>query len=380
VSLESSGSTAGVNTWYLAAFILDGLVSPRDVLRSRPSLDVVRGWTRDDPVGDADVNPPLNSAGLIQDHESIGAARFGETLFMGTWQRDPRISVVLGNLGVGFVVVGAPGEWDAAFERRVSPLAQEAISEFCFEVSEWLPVESKSARPVGLLPGAILLWWHRVVFTQTDSRALEVVVDDGFTRASVPGNVQLEPGASPEATGTVRGLLIATEDWLMADTTNRLLTEHLAGMDYALQDGDWRAIATFMEAGGELVREAQFLKLYMDERNRYLATSRRVVWRKARESWGLDAEVNEIDARASAIHMQLQEAAQLVQQRRDRSRNLILFAIGLFTAIQSLLVIYDFSVNDDTSVSATERVAGALTALVAGLLLLFGLSLWRRRL
>ena len=52
----------------------------------------------------------------------------------------------------------------------------------------------------------------------------------------------------------------------------------------------------------------QFLKLYMDERNRYLATSRRVVWRKARESWGLDAEVNEIDARASAIHMQLQEA------------------------------------------------------------------------
>jgi hypothetical protein len=166
----------------------------------------------------------------------------------------------------------------------------------------------------------------------------------------------------------------------MADTTNRLLTEHLAGMDYALQDGDWRAIATFMEAGGELVREAQFLKLYMDERNRYLATSRRVVWRKARESWGLDAEVNEIDARASAIHMQLQEAAQLVQQRRDRSRNLILFAIGLFTAIQSLLVIYDFSVNDDTSVSATERVAGALTALVAGLLLLFGLSLWRRRL
>lgn len=380
MSLESCAGATRAQTIYLAAFVLDALASPREVLRNRTEIEVVKDWVRASNRRPLDYTDATVRAGLIQAHESLAAARFGDVKFAGRWTVDQRVQVVLGNLGVGYMVVESDQAWDEAFENQISSRVQEAIMAFCSAIEDLSPVSPESARPSLLLPGATLLWWHRVSLSRGGSPQMQAVVDDGFTHVALPPDSPELTSGPGQVSGIVRGLLIATEDWLMADATNRLLTEHLAEMDNALHDGDWRAISGFMERGGRLVRESQYLKLYMDERNRYLATSRRTIWRMAREAWGLDAEVDEIDARASAVHVQLQEAAQIVQQRRDRSRNLILFAIGLFTAVQSLLVIYDFAVDDDTSVTAVERLVGGVTALLAGALLFLGLAVWRRRL
>ena len=315
---------------------------------------------------------------------------------MAFWGRSSTaedFEVLLGNLGVGLIILRTTAPYDRDVESSSYDAASRLIRDFCGSV-ERARDQRQRVRPDGLLPSATLLWWHRLLIvgagggdelppgrqvgTSIQSR-FEVL--DGFSKVFIPNEVGAEGLLSHEAVdGAIRGLAIATEDWIIADTTNRLLALHLRAMDEAIMRGNWNQISSLIEAGSGLVRDAQYLKLYMDERNRYLVQARREVWRSARVAWGLDVEVSELDTRAATVHMQLQEAAQLVQSRRDRSRNLILFAIGIFTAVQSLLVIYDFSVNDDVRVDQAVRLIAAIAVVLLGVAISLTVLTWKRRL
>lgn len=353
----------------------------------------VAGWEWSTEAPDFLKPAGRTSTLLIDGHESTGAARFSEAIFWGRSTAEDGFEILLGNLGVGLIIFRAHQSHSRDFERSLNGAATRLIRDFCDEVAR-SAIQKRYPRPESLLPPGRLLWWHRLLASHSVEGAhsapeidgeVSVVsgfeVLDGFSRVWIQPDVDMSsPGVRSAEDGAIRGLLIATEDWIIADTTNRLLTMHLRTMDEAIRSGDWHRITGLMEAGSELVRDAQYLKLYMDERNRYLAQARREVWRSARLAWGLDAEVSELDTRAATVHMQLQEAAQLVQARRDRSRNLILFAIGMFAAVQSLLVIYDFSVNDDVSVDQAIRLVAAVAVVLLGAGISLTVVSWKRRL
>ena len=190
------------------------------------------------------------------------------------------------------------------------------------------------------LPTGRVLWWRRVVvFAASDDVPSAHRVH--CRRVPMEDHTDLRVGdgysyyTGPHVTDdlvvqALRGLLLATEDWLVLDSLNRRLDA---------------------------------LQLYLEERNRYLSVGRRAAWTAARAQWGLEGEMGRLRDRAQSARDLASGLAAEVEAQVDRSRNTLLFVLAFATVADLSLSMFDFA----TDVAPT--VVSLLRAVFAGAVL-----------
>ena len=374
---QDGSSSQRIQTIYLGAFLVGGEVDYSAIGSNEPHLRTVAL-----PHGFADNSSPKRVATDSTLH--IGEHR------IGLGKRDVTAPIVdlslsgefaprflVSPLGTGLVVFESGSSFDAQIERELTGSLEIPIR----TIAEWAPQAFpkliSEVRPEFLLPGAQLLWWHRVVplarahemradtwgaSTSSNQENLGITVGDGFTWVSED---LLDEDSSRES--LVRGLLAATDDWFVADATNKQLREYVESLEKAISEADYAKIQRVNQDGETLTQQGQFLRLFMDERDRNLVVLEGEVCSCARRAWGLTGELSNLDTKISLIHNQATLATNRLQQNRDAFRNGVLFSIALLTALQGLLIVVDFAVNPEMSVQHPIRGSISLALLLAAL-------------
>ncbi|GAB3666370.1 hypothetical protein GCM10027589_31450 [Actinocorallia lasiicapitis] len=327
---------------------------------------------------------------LLDYHRSQGAQQIETYVFWGMldpqrlgleWVRS--CTVYISSLSVGFVVVeiDVPDDVTLDFQAQVGPtglkfyeLALEGvlrplIADWCRRIEEAvdcveLPLDVS-------LPRAKMLWWHRILIapgpelepatTKVYGRSCELesgvcTVGNGFTSIST---ADLGP---KEVFDVVAGLVIATEEWLVLDESNRSLSAGLVQLGDARLT-NYREIEGYYEQILELTEEIALRNLLMTDGMRYLANARARVHEAAFEIWQMGRESSLLEERTNQLRELFGVHQQRVAAHREDSRNSMILAFTVLTLVQSVLAWYVFLVEDDTSMAEQPRPVMAFAVL-----------------
>lgn len=329
---------------------------------------------RMDPLPDRDAPPPPGRAAVDVGYAST--SRIDEVLSTAEYigvlpSRVGRVRLVLGNLGTTALLL-TPSEVPttaAQLEESAGEWVQGQVALLARELA--VPLRALGfvqERPDTLIRTGMLLWWDRIISVGESDGLVQVGTspvqlsgvscDVGYAKSFVHGAHDNVPDEL--AYDIARGIFMAAEDWLVADSMNRQLTNFLLDAREESLVGQRGDLTRQVAQGQSLAIRGQILRLYMDERDRYLAVERRAIWLAARGVWGLHGEVAMIDSRIRAVNEQITQLAAARQSLVDSARNGALYIIALLTVLQSFMVIADFNFADDTTATSPFRVAVAL--------------------
>jgi hypothetical protein len=174
----------------------------------------------------------------------------------------------------------------------------------------------------------------------------------------------------------VEGIMVATQEWLIVDEAQRLLSDHLVRLsqtrsgDLVSVDGQYAELLV-------LTQEVTLRKLVLSEEQRYLANTRTKIKDAATESWRLDEQTRDLDGRIAALRDLFALHRERITNDRDERRNALIFVFTAITIIQSVLLGYDFLTGSSTTTGGAPRPAIALVVLVLSAAALVG-SLWQQ--
>lgn len=331
--------------------------------------------------------PPLRSDGLLLDfHRSQGARQMETMLFEGAIDH-PEAGVLrlyISSLSVGFVAAeldipdGTPVDLDTGqgrdefkqHESRLTAALGPLVSEWAERASRAIRPEWTQPRPSSAMPASSLLWWHRIAidpsadseFSAPRLYGVSVVIGDGVRCAVGSGFTNIYGPAGPLVDHVAEGLMVATQEWLIVDEAQRLLSDHLVRLsqtnpgDLISVDGQYAELLV-------LTREVTLRKLVLSEEQRYLANTRTKIKEAATESWRLDEQARELDGRVTALRDLFALHRERITNNRDERRNRLIFVFTAITLIQSALFWYDFLTQPETSVAGAPRPAIALVVL-----------------
>jgi hypothetical protein len=331
--------------------------------------------------------PPLRSEGLLLDfHRSQGARQMETMIFEGAIEH-PEVGVVrlyLSSLSVGFVAAeleipdGTPVDLDTGqgsdeFKRHESGLTTTVgalVTGWAERAARAIRPEWRQSRPSSAMPASSLLWWHRIAvdppadseFSAPRLYGVDVVIGDGVRCAVGNGFSNIYGPAGPLVDHVAEGLMVATQEWLIVDEAQRLLSEHLVRLnqtdprDLISVDGQYAELLT-------LTREVTLRKLVLSEEQRYLANTRTKIKDAATESWRLDDQTRDLDGRVAALRDLFALHRERITNDRDERRNRLIFVFTAITLVQSVLFWYDFLTEPQITVSGAPRPAIALVVL-----------------
>jgi hypothetical protein len=259
-------------------------------------------------------------------------------------------------------------------KRVVAALKPQAQTLSALVGSEFRASGAGRRRRVGLADAGAFLWVHRMLigpagwhvaqdrFHAHGEPQDEVVVSTGWTW--VPSAAML-----PAAT---EGLLVASEDWVVLDSTGRMLANLVRDLDGArnLTGGAVRKHLDGVSVDAlALERQAQLLQLYLDERSRFLELTVRMVCTQARDEWGIKEEMSRLHERASATSSLASGVREWQAHLAAEARERLLLMLAVVTSLQCVLILFDFVVAEDPVMRSATRIAlgvgvGLLTAFV----------------
>jgi hypothetical protein len=365
VNFEST-PTMKAERVYLAAFRINAVFDPLALLRKR-----VHQISAEEPL--TNISVPVNEEKLqISSHSRTISRRFPTCILHATIDD---VEYLVGTTGIGFAVVRDCDRSLSEVHKDHSEAIESAALIISHQIRAAEPdIYVNPPQDLELLPPNQILWWHSIFLGGcTDLDDLDAEMRDFLSHESdarlrvqylfsvfKPDSLQ-ETGA---LTNVIYGLLLATEDWVVADTTNRILTKHLTAMHEALSHDNHKLLEKLMVEGDTLTTTGQCLQLYLDERDRYTAVTRRSAWSLARKAWGIENELLDLQNKIATAVQQTATATKRIGQRSDSYRNLVLFAIALLTALQGTLLVIDFAVHNDFSVEVPIRALLAVLSLV----------------
>jgi hypothetical protein len=340
--------------------------------------------------------PPLHSDGLLIDfHRSLGARQMETLLFEGAVDQPGlgRVNLYLSSLSVGFVVAqidipdGAAVDLDSSvgltdfksLESGLTTAVAPLITAWCDRVQRALPPEWTQARPTSAMASGRLLWWHRIAvdppagseFAAPRFFGVDITIGGGVRCAVANGFTNIHGPAGQLVDHVAEGIMVATQEWLIVDEAQRLLSDHLVrlsqtrGHDLVSVDGQYDELLTLTE-------EVTLRKLVLSEEQRYLANTRTKVKEAAIECWRLDQQTAELEGRIAALRDLFALHRERITNDRDERRNLLIFVFTEITIIESALVWYDFLTRPDNAVSQQPRPTIAVVVLGLTVLALGG--------
>jgi hypothetical protein len=378
------------------------------LLPSRLSLTRMLGGDRDavsaafeTEFQEFETPPPLRSDGLLIDfHRSLGARQMETMLFEGA-VRHPELGLLrlyLGSLSVGFVVAeldlpdGTPVDLDThqgvdvfkTAESNLTTTIAPLVASWAERAERALRPGWTQPRPPSAMPAASLLWWHRIAvdppadseFSAARLYGVTVQIGDAVRCAVGSGFTNIYGSPGPLLEHVVEGIMVATQEWLIVDEAQRLLSDHLVRLsqtrsgDLVSVDGQYAELLV-------LTQEVTLRKLVLSEEQRYLANTRTKIKDAATESWRLDDQTRDLDGRIAALRDLFALHRERITNDRDERRNALIFVFTAITIIQSVLLWYDFLTEQTTRTAGAPRPAIALVVLVLSAVALIG-SLWQQ--
>ncbi|HEX5995120.1 MAG TPA: hypothetical protein VFY84_08285, partial [Jiangellales bacterium] len=331
--------------------------------------------------------PPLRSEGLLLDfHRSQGARQMETMLFEGAVEHAEvgLLRLYLSSLSVGFVAAeldipdGPPVDLDTgqgvdefkAYESRLTAIVGPLVAGWAARASRSVRPEWTQPRPSSALPASSLLWWHRIAvdppadseFSAPRLYGVSVAIGDGVNCAVGNGFTNIYGSPGPLVDHVAEGIMVATQEWLIVDEAQRLLSEHLVRLSQT-RSGDLVSVDSQYDELLGLTREVTLRKLVLSEEQRYLANTRTKIKDAATESWRLDDQTRELDGRIAALRDLFALHRERITNDRDERRNRLIFVFTAITLIQSVLFWYDFLTEPNIDVAGAPRPAIALVVL-----------------
>ncbi len=345
--------------------------------------------------------PPLQSDGLFLDfHRSIGARQMETMLFEGAVEH-PELGLLrlyVSSLSVAFVAAeldipdGTPVDLDTGqgrdgfklIESNLTTAVAPLIASWAGRAQRAIRPEWTQPRPPSAMPASSLLWWHRIaVDPPADSEfsaprlfGVEVALGDQVRCAVGSGFTNIHGSAGPLVDHVAEGLMVATQEWLIVDEAQRLLSDHLVRLsqtragDLLSVDGQYAELLV-------LTQEVTLRKLILSEEQRYLANTRTKIKDAATQSWRLDEETRELDGRIAALRDLFALHRERITNDRDDRRNRLIFIFTAITLVQSVLIWYDFLTEPNINVSEAPRPGIAFVVLGLTAVALVG-ALWQQ--
>lgn len=375
-------------TCYLGVFRLDVDAEATSELKELRTALRIRGVHGVSEIGQTEESDEHPEGVLIDEHRPTGARAKGEFLISESvsdltvladtpveldnsrrWFGRIRVTP----LGVGALEVWSRSPYESSLEREsVEPcnvlLKQltEALADSGFLAQD----DSDFALPAGRI-----LWWHRIQFADDEDSAS--IVADGSAVAELNGGRRLSVGDGFSTLLTtqesdfvdqavfgevIEGIYFAQEDYLILDRSGRELDRYLQ-LTSQIEQVSRRDLIAIEEEGWRLSRLGHGARLYMDERNRFLACTRRQSWALSLQAWGIEREISTFQAKIDAIRDLSVNVVSALQARQDGARNLVLFSLAIIAALQGALIAFDFSVSDDVTLNHPLRFGAALFVL-----------------
>lgn len=390
----TSGETA--STYYLGVFVIDSVVDLDAIMDPGQSARTAGLLASRGFKVRSRAKTDESAGAYIDSHEVLTDGSESSVVIEGVGYRNA-CTVMIGKLGVCALRFDSEEPYSRETETVLRSSSEDLLRSISLVLREKEHAGFSAQRPDHLLPGSSILWWHRVI--NVDSVPNEVLtaglvaesqsggvvaelssnvtagVGDGFTLVRGLNDCVYRPKMLEQV---LRGLYTATEDWLLADTTNREMRVFLEASRRGTKEAAQGPIA---DMATDLVRHGHFLELYLDDRDRHLTVDRRLVWEAARDAWGLTGELATLGSRVRGVAEVLALLDARKREQRDRRRNAVLFAIALVTVLQGLLLFFDFAVADDLVIDHPLRavLAVSLTIVGVGLIVLFALEAKIRR-
>lgn len=376
VHTSSTSNEANGRTLYIGAFPIDGQVDLAEVssIFGKPRIDLPKGFEK---LEQSSMTLTFDSSTVQQ--EGTTRVEYADILYKTAIRNPIPATLFVSRFGVGYVVVRRDSNYEETLLNELEEQIKGSIETFAKWVPKAFPEVFKPEYPAYLLEGpGEVLWWHRLLTDQDPyivdrdfwgvvpiSSSVDSTITVGVLFTVVPLSLALEPEQLDQV---VRGILAATDDWLVADSTNRELRNFLQAATATIATNNGNKLNDINVTGEALVRKGQFLRLQLDARDRYLVRLRGSVWSAARKAWGLEGEMSSLETKISVVHGQTRATGDRLQRRQDDFRNHVLFAIALLAALQSSLIVIDFAVHPEFFVQHPLR------AIIAGLILLLSLG------
>jgi hypothetical protein len=234
------------------------------------------------------------------------------------------------------------------------------------------------------MPASSLLWWHRLAvdppagsdFSAPRLYGVTVQIGEQVRCAVGSGFSNIYGPAAALVEHVVEGIMVATQEWLIVDEAQRLLSGHLVRLsqtrpgDLVSVDGQYAELLV-------LTQEVTLRKLLLSEEQRYLANTRTKIKEAATECWRLDEQTRELDGRIAALRDLFALHRERITNDRDERRNGLIFVFTAITVIQSILVWYDFLTGASTSLGGAPRPTIAAVVLALSVVALLG-ALWQQ--
>jgi hypothetical protein len=378
------------------------------LLPSRLSLTRMLGGERDAvlaalqaELSEFSTPPPLHSDGLLIDfHRSLGARQMETMLFEGAIQH-PELGLLrlyLSSLSVGFVVAeidlpdGTPVDLDAgvgvdafkALESNLTTAIGPLVASWAQRAERAFRPEWRQPRPSSTMQASALLWWHRIAvdppagseFAAPRRYGVKVALGDDVDCAVGSGFTNIHGAAGPLVDHVVEGLMVATQEWLIVDEAQRLLSEHLVRLSQT-KSGDLISVDGQYAELLVLTQEVTLRKLILSEEQRYLDNTRVRIKEAATESWRLDDQTRELDGRIAALRDLFALHRERITNDRDERRNRLIFIFTAITLVQSVLIWYDFLTEPNIQVAGAPRPTIAYVVLGLTSVALVG-ALWQQ--
>lgn len=275
--------------------------------------------------------------------------------------------IVLTPFGTGFLLFDLEIEGCtalSALELSIVEGAQDLITSICSSLQPGIHLEPNAG---GLTPGK-LLWWHRILYGECPDQPGHIVrfgaaaedllvVADGYTTVS-----DLEA----DRDGIQRGLMMATEDWLVIDRSNRVAAGCMVSLRSANAARDLRAVETVHRSSNDLVSDLEIWLLLLEERTRFLTNEAAATRRAAHRAWDITDALAMLRSRVAAIADLATNARRDLVQALDERRNDLLFLMAGLAALQGLLVLADYVTGPQPEIASMLRLgSGAMILAVA---------------
>jgi hypothetical protein len=323
---------------------------------------------------------------LIEDHGSTGASLLPDRLLAGTLVDVPddlaalgvtAVEVGLGVHGLGCVVVHAdvgvdPLEALSALEAAAQRVVDVAAADVRSAVAA-VPGTLLEDRQRGRYPRDAFLWWHRVVWAQAEVPAWSERLCDEVPVPTATGDCRVGDGYSAVVGGderlvaeVVRGLVRASEHWLLLETTGQALVSQVAEV-LAVDDLDRAALVRAEAAGVRTVeREGLRAEVVRDEL-RYLTGVPRAVVLACSDCWRMPLDTVALRGQVELLRSVVGRRLDDERARSQHRLNALAFALAVVGALSLALGVFETAVGSSSDETDAVRVAVAVAvALVAG--------------
>lgn len=355
-----------MHTTVFGVFLLPHRLDLAALLSTRAEVGAATGLAEVLAARGLQLDPPPVDGLTIDDHRASADAHVSQLVAVGPIDLDGRPAEVrISPLGTGIVVLDADVDDIAAlgaFEEEMVPAANREIASISAIFRPGPGIEPND----GGLPTGELLWWHRVLH-QPGPAAPDALgrfgvdvddlltVGDGYTALHRP---------DLDVDAVVRGLTVATEDWLVIDRSNRAATRCTVALRSARDAGDAAAIDAVVASSTELASDLELWLLVIEERTRFLANEAAATRRAAHAAWEIGGSLDALRTRTAALQVLAEDSRREITRALDERRNALLFLMAGLAALQGLLVLIDFLAGPAIDLVSGARVAIGCAALL----------------